>query len=137
MVSSHISLCCSFCGAEETRNHLFFNCIFTGQIWKEVMLRVKKIVNIHCNWEQVVEWGVHALKKNTKLNSLTKIALQACIYFIWLERNSWFHTLQYMTVEYVVHKKLQNIKNRLVSLNRLSDLAVQWVWKLCWSACYL
>lgn len=40
--SSHISPCCIFFGQVEIRDHLFFVCTFTFQIWRSVQTNFPK-----------------------------------------------------------------------------------------------
>lgn len=43
---------------------------------------------IPSKWTQLVDWSMRTLKRGTSINILGKIALHACIYQGWKERNS-------------------------------------------------
>ncbi|CAA7020439.1 unnamed protein product [Microthlaspi erraticum] len=47
---------CLLCGnSEESRNHLFFSCIFSFQVWQEVLLKLS-LVSPPSSWEAVLLW---------------------------------------------------------------------------------
>lgn len=48
---------CPFCGVEESREHLFFDCSFSSQVWKEVVLKFAKLRGDLLSWSSVVSWG--------------------------------------------------------------------------------
>jgi hypothetical protein len=53
---------CSFCrSCIETHDHMFFQCSFSKRIWQEVVRRYM-VDNSYVKWEEVLEWGVNALK---------------------------------------------------------------------------
>lgn len=86
--NTSIPVSCLFCDIAETRDHLYFACPYTSRVWSDVITRVGKAGFIPNDWALLVPWAEHALQRSTSINILSKIALQACIYFIWLERNS-------------------------------------------------
>lgn len=65
------------------------------------------------SWYQIKDWGCKALKKNTPLNSIAKIAFQASLYQIWLERNSRVHSQQFRPVEPIVDLIEKDVRNRV------------------------
>lgn len=57
-----------------------------GSLWNTILARTGKDGAITIRWHQIVQWLYRALKRETKTNLITKLAWQACIYQIWLER---------------------------------------------------
>lgn len=55
---SSISLNCIFCGLVETREHLFFYCVFSSHVWRSTKLSIGKAYNGVSSWQQVVERGL-------------------------------------------------------------------------------
>lgn len=78
---------CSFCDSNETRVHLFFNCLFASQLQRAVILKIGKTGAIPNDWNQLVIWASHALKRKKAENTLAKIDFQACLYHVWREIN--------------------------------------------------
>lgn len=118
---------CSFCGLEESRDHLFFECVFSSLIWSTAMLSSGKASSVPCSWAQLVEWGEHSLKRNTKIKTHAKLVFQACIYYIWLERNAKFHMQQCRSVDSLLHFIFQNVWARLISME----------WRCFWLSMFL
>lgn len=82
---------CVLFGQVEIRDHLFIECLFSMLVWSIEMLRVGKTGLIPSVWRQLLEWGVHALKRNTVRNLTAKLAFHACVYHIWKEKNARVH----------------------------------------------
>ncbi|WMV43182.1 hypothetical protein MTR67_036567 [Solanum verrucosum] len=62
----------------ESHNHLFFECTYSGWIWSK-LLQWQGISRGLCTWQEEKKWAItHA----------TGHSIQAKIYGIWLERNS-------------------------------------------------
>lgn len=80
---------CVLCNiAQESRDHLFFNCPFTWDIWESLTHRSP--INTPSNWQDVLSTlKLTAMTKPWRL--LTLLSWQAVIYFTWSERNSRIH----------------------------------------------
>ncbi|KAI4363593.1 hypothetical protein MLD38_019795 [Melastoma candidum] len=78
------SSACAFClGAEETTDHLFFQCNFTKQLWAQLgqLLRFKFLCTMWEDMEQLYSLCAGA-KGATRITNAAIIML----YYIWLER---------------------------------------------------
>lgn len=77
---------CSFCNYMETCSHLFFECAFTGTIWKRVLSGIGIIRNPTI-WSS--EWRrlMHRARGRNRVAKLIKKASAASIYVVWQERN--------------------------------------------------
>ncbi|KAH0901493.1 hypothetical protein HID58_040996 [Brassica napus] len=47
---------CLLCGThQESRNHLFFECAFSAEVWRAALLRLR-VYNAPTSWESVIDW---------------------------------------------------------------------------------
>ena len=77
---------CCLCTGSENRNHLFFECCYSREVWLKIMdwLSFKWQ---SCDWNQIVIWYCDRLKGNVFKQRIKKMALTTSIYSIWRERN--------------------------------------------------
>ncbi|XP_020271065.1 uncharacterized protein LOC109846253 [Asparagus officinalis] len=94
---------CFLCsGAEaESRNHLFFNCKFSKEVWNNIMgwLCFKWR---SCDWNQVLNWYCFRLRGGRFKHNIKRLALTASIYSIWMERNGRLFNQKSRTVDQLV-----------------------------------
>ncbi|GAV91388.1 zf-RVT domain-containing protein [Cephalotus follicularis] len=78
--------CVSHCGGAESMDHLFFECPYARDIWRDTL----RICNIHRNilpWVEEVQW-LEAYASGDYFSAiLMRLAVGATVYHIWLERN--------------------------------------------------
>ena len=79
----HGSKRCVFCHKDETINHLFFECQFSGSIWSIIQIGSSiyppsSIGNIFGNWLNVVD---------NRFKQLIRVTAFAVIWSLWLCRN--------------------------------------------------
>ena len=81
------STSCVFCSRNiEDRNHLFFECTFTANIWKRVLMLCGES-RMPRTWDNEFLWVIGC--KGKSLCSITKrIAWGAVIYHVWRHRNA-------------------------------------------------
>lgn len=103
---------------EEPRDHLFFEFVFSSEVWGVIFFNLGKSGPIILNWPQVVQWG-SVLTRNTAANVITKLALQSSVYQIWVERNARLHTQTSHSVEVVVKLIKQDVRNIIYSKPKL------------------
>ncbi|XP_020257745.1 uncharacterized protein LOC109834203 [Asparagus officinalis] len=78
----------SFTGAcLESRDHLFFECIFSCNVWNHIMEWLKFEWRSSV-WQQLQNWFNTRLRGKSAKQKLKRLALNAAIYNIWRERNS-------------------------------------------------
>lgn len=85
---SSVPLDCLFCGLDKSRNHLFFECAFSSQVWQVVIAPLGKPFSSSPTRSSIINWGYSALKRSTVVNTVLKLAFEASIYHIWRERNA-------------------------------------------------
>ncbi|XP_024015941.1 uncharacterized protein LOC112089193 [Eutrema salsugineum] len=81
---------CLLCGLEEeSRDHLFFECQFSSEVWR-LLMSFLFFPNAPSNWSISLAW-IESFKAPKHLALAIRQGWQASIYEIWLERNRRFH----------------------------------------------
>ncbi|XP_048611796.1 uncharacterized protein LOC125586052 [Brassica napus] len=81
---------CLLCGhCDESRDHLFLRCSFSKQIWKEITICLGYRPFYFHTWTALIAW-LDAGNTTSPL-ILRRLAAQATIYNIWIERNNRLH----------------------------------------------
>ncbi|CAH8268181.1 unnamed protein product [Arabidopsis lyrata] len=107
---------CLLCGlGDESRNHLFFDCIFSQEIWNGVTLRLH-LFNAPSSWQQVLSWLPNASSSRHISLALLQ-GWQACIYEIWKERNRRFHDGVTQPPHRLLVRILAVVKNKSTALH--------------------
>lgn len=111
---------CILCNNEpETHQQLFFECPFTGKIWRALLgwLSVNKRVT---RWSDEIQWATdHATNKTAQAN-IYRITLAAALYYIWQERNCRTFQHKERTREMIVRMVIQDIHSRTSIFLRLA-----------------
>lgn len=107
---------CVLCGTvDESHNHLFFRCTYTGFFWN----RLTSFADHHWpvdSWENVLQWaGTRFIKKKRFNCLLAKHMLATAVYFIWTERNRRIFQSQNKPAGILVHEAITHI--RLLLMN--------------------
>ena len=82
---------CSLCLEElETRDHIFFGCKYSKEIWKRILLlcELKREVG---TWTEELQWAEQKIKGKVLISIVLRMAWKALIYHIWCERNRRLH----------------------------------------------
>ncbi|XP_039020600.1 uncharacterized protein LOC120152444 [Hibiscus syriacus] len=78
---------CLLCNLEsETRNHLFFECDYAGNLWKAI-LQLCGVNRRASHWDGELAWATHCFKGKSLITRVLKLALSSHVYWIWKERN--------------------------------------------------
>ena len=125
---------CLLCGvAQEARNHLFFECSFSAQVWN-LLTRKLGIFAPPTTWDHVLLWLPTALpNKYGKLAVL--LAWQGVIYELWRERNRRYHDGLTLSPTSVAKLVLSTIVNKCTALHGLgskSALPILQCWMRIW-----
>ncbi|VYS52247.1 unnamed protein product [Arabidopsis thaliana] len=85
-----IELDCLLCGfAHESRNHLFFECVFSAEVWRLITQRLQTSPP-PLLWDQILLWLPKASTSKHRNLALLQ-GWQGAIYALWKERNRRFH----------------------------------------------
>ncbi|GJR54546.1 hypothetical protein Tco_1405067 [Tanacetum coccineum] len=79
---------CSLCGTQpDSHDHLFFDCIFSTQVWDSVKPYMG-VQNMPNNIPSIVAYISPMAKVNSMRSVVTRLVLAAACYFLWQERNN-------------------------------------------------
>ncbi|XP_056860010.1 uncharacterized protein LOC130508492 [Raphanus sativus] len=103
---------CVLCkAAQETRNHLFFQCTFSSQLWEQLVKGILR--NAHTqNWDDIIELISVSTMERKKTLSL-RYAFQISVYTIWRERNKRRHGDSPMPLQVLLKLTDKAIRNKL------------------------
>lgn len=103
---------CGLCQMhDENLPHLFFSCMFSGEVWSSVLQHLGVIRSI-MPWHEEVHWAVKKSRSTKKENCSYNIAFLETVYCIWLQRNSKLFSDHVDHVRGVVNRILFNIACR-------------------------
>lgn len=92
------------CGtASETRDHLFFTCDFSRNLW-QMILKLCGLRRRVGDWSFETQWAMEKIKGKAFITAILKIAWNACIYFIWMERNGRLHDRKWQSEEEILQQ---------------------------------
>ncbi|XP_013623944.1 PREDICTED: uncharacterized protein LOC106329881 [Brassica oleracea var. oleracea] len=81
--------CCLLCGnSPESRDHLFFLCPYSFQVWENA-IGVLGFINPPVQWELVLHW-LSSVSNPAQLAAILQL-WHGSIYVIWQERNARYH----------------------------------------------
>ena len=107
---------CLLCtGSEESRQHLFFDCAYSSEVWSFFCSR------LHLSPPTLFEECLRWLKDPTPDDNvllIVRLIFQAVIYVVWKERNSRLHTGLCRPPQAIIQEIQQTIKLRLDPLSR-------------------
>uniref|UniRef100_A0A6N2M2M8 Reverse transcriptase domain-containing protein n=1 Tax=Salix viminalis TaxID=40686 RepID=A0A6N2M2M8_SALVM len=139
---------CKLCNrADETHEHLFFQCPFSTKVWLSVKTRAN-ILWPNLRWSDLLSWVLHTIKKKDSINNyIGSLAFTSTAYHLWQERNRRIFQNNYQDNE-SVSKDVYHQMGRLNGLSgwgSFSALDGPAVWffgwafllflLLCWAAC--
>ncbi|XP_022735626.1 uncharacterized protein LOC111288994 [Durio zibethinus] len=103
----------------ETRDHVYFECVYTKEVWQKI-LQPCKIDRRVGSWYTELSWSENRLKGKALISTLLRIAWNACIYFIWGERNQRIFKQGEMTTAQMVDKVKEIVRYRLHGLKHIA-----------------
>ena len=116
---SEVNDVCELCrSAGETRDHLFYGCIFSQQIRNEILLLCGHTRRVS-SWNGKLQRAMQRLKGRSLASVILRIAWHAMIYYTWLERNNGFHKGKVGTIMQVLEKIEEVIRIRLMGLKNV------------------
>lgn len=115
--SQGVDVTCVLCkSAGEFRNHLFFECSYTSQLWEHL---VKGILgrDFTTDWSEVVVL-LSRVDNDKKRSFCTRYAFQAIVHTVWMERNKIRHGEKPLPLEVMKKRIDKGVSNKL-SIMRL------------------
>ncbi|GAV92955.1 zf-RVT domain-containing protein, partial [Cephalotus follicularis] len=127
----HSAVCAFNCGATELVEHIFFQCHYSANVWREV-LDMCNIARPILPWPDEVQWmSVHA-KGNAFQHAVKKLAFAATVYHLWIERNKRFFKNQFLPYQEIIQMVRRDVSGKMTSDNksfkceRHHSLCVNW-----------
>ncbi|XP_058783073.1 uncharacterized protein LOC131657723 [Vicia villosa] len=99
---------CLFCGDPESRDHLFFDCRITNQLWHQV-LSWMKISHRPQGWHHELRWIISMANGKSNRAKLVRISIAEAIYHVWTVRN-----MKVFQPSNGGQLRLQEIKDRII-----------------------
>lgn len=106
------SLCLLCNSVDETRDHLFWECGYSFALWSQVASRCR--INPLRRWEDSIE-QMTTLSSPATARSLTLLAWQSTLYWIWNERNQRLHSNQFRSIDSLFSIVDHQIRNKIQS----------------------
>ncbi|XP_023644311.1 uncharacterized protein LOC111832174 [Capsella rubella] len=125
-----IDLDCLLCGlAQESRNHLFFECDFSAEVWRLITQKLR-LSSPPFLWDQILLWlPTASASKHQKLALLQ--GWQGAIFELWRERNRRFHeglSLSPVTIATLIISTLNNKCNAMLQLGLKRGISLLQCW---------
>ncbi|XP_022024393.1 uncharacterized protein LOC110924705 [Helianthus annuus] len=81
-------MCCPLCKYDrDSRNHLFFQCVYASEVWRKVKSLVD-MEDVTDSWDSIIQWMDLNAHSRTAESIICRIVVAASTYFVWQERNS-------------------------------------------------
>lgn len=107
---------CVLCnGQNESRQHLFFDCAFSTQVWSHFLSRMN--LTAPQEFEAVLRWLL-APSRDKNITLIVRLVYQAVIHLVWKERNKRIHSNETKLPGTLIAEIKQMIKLRLDPLAR-------------------
>lgn len=107
---------CVLCvGHDESRQHLFFDCHFSNQVWSYFLSRLH--LAPPTGFEAVLRW-LKAPSRDKNVVLIIRLIFQVVLYVIWKERNQRIHTTVEKPSDTLIAEIQQTIRLRLDLLAR-------------------
>ena len=115
--SQGIDTTCVLCkGGLESRNHLFFECSYTGQVWEHIAKGI--LCNSFTNsWSEIMEILTDLTSDNKSMFCI-RYAFQAVLYAVWRERNKLRHGYKLLPLPVLKRMIDKGIRNRIILISK-------------------
>ncbi|WZZ27984.1 hypothetical protein YC2023_011385 [Brassica napus] len=99
------------------RNHLFFECVYSSQVWHNIGNRSG--LTISSSWDQTLT-ALHHLSGPRHAKLLPLFTWQSTIYYIWSEQNARLHRNTYRPPDSISNSIGSYIKSKIVEIRTSS-----------------
>ena len=111
-----VSSVCPLCdSADESREHLFFTCMFSLDFWNGVFATAPH--SPPSTFEHCLIW-FRSVSADAKLKIIFKIIFQAVVYLLWKERNSRIHNSVSRSVNSLLKELHLILRAKLLGMDR-------------------
>ncbi|KAL2943828.1 hypothetical protein RDABS01_032175 [Bienertia sinuspersici] len=112
--------CCLCNRGVESHSHLFFDCEFSRNCWKQILEWLNAKVQ-HYQLQQMIQWIARSCKGDRIRRQAFCAAVTAMVYALWRARNDLLWSNKPWTVDQVVDEVKFSVKNRILFVNRNSN----------------
>ncbi|XP_039017456.1 uncharacterized protein LOC120148388 [Hibiscus syriacus] len=118
-------LCINCSTHQETRDHIFSNCLLAIGIWKSI-LNMNGMNFYALTWDEMVARACSSWKGKSLLIAILKISWNAFIYFFWQERNQRLFQGRFRSADVILKEIVDVVAIRLRdrSINRLDSTSL-------------
>ena len=107
---------CLLCsGCDESRQHLFFDCVYSSEIWAYFCSRTR--VTPPIVFEDCLRW-LRNSSTDPNILLVVKLIFQAVVYMVWKERNARLHSNVSRPTHAIIQEVKQTVRLRLDLLSR-------------------
>lgn len=109
---------CLLCNSSpESRDHLFFSCQFSWDLWCYLARRCGVLPER--TWMSVTT-QLQSFRSQSWSGRLILLCWQCCVYWIWQERNSRLHRSSFRSVEAIIKLVDRQIKDKILSYREVN-----------------
>lgn len=104
---------CLLCNAaDESRDHLFFECPYSFEVWNSLARKANCMPSP--SWAQTLRYLEHRICSKPQ-RCLGLLAWQASVYFVWTERNNRLHRQHFRSASSIAASAYSLVKNKISS----------------------
>lgn len=115
-----VSGACVFCGDLESRNHLFFSCTYSAEVWSGLTRNLLG-ARYTTQWQEIIELLLDS-DSDIIASFLRRYVFIVSVYWIWRERNGRLHGEIPMPSGRMKQSIDKQIRNRLTSIRSMGDV---------------
>lgn len=113
---------CCFCWTEiESDKHLFFKCSISKQVWTQIFHKCSTSP-IQISWKSIMKWISRELSLANMEGVVAKLAFQAAMYHVWMEKNARRFYNKCRTINQIVEAIVWEVKSKFGSLEQYLKL---------------
>ncbi|KAL1194497.1 hypothetical protein V5N11_010404 [Cardamine amara subsp. amara] len=120
--------CCLCSQLEEIKDHLLLTCVFSSQIWGQILTRLSSLTTLFHNWNDSMDWSKDNSSHVPAI--LRKLVPQATIYHLWKQRNNVVHnhiSIPTLSIFKSLDREIRNIISSRKHKNHCHNLMQLWL----------
>lgn len=122
------TVCCLCSTSDESRDHLFVDCSYIKILWDLLLRKLSESHIIFTSWLQLLCWSSSDSSRSPR--TLRSIAVQAVVYYTWIERNNRVYKNQMLPASdlfKLVDKTVRNTISARKTRKQFKNLMVLWL----------
>ncbi|XP_058781815.1 uncharacterized protein LOC131656046 [Vicia villosa] len=110
---------CVFCSAEETMDHLLFECSKTNEVWRNILTWVG-YNRIPSTWTNESTWLITKTRKKGWRRDILKVAIAETVYAVWRMRNELIFN-QHTMDDTITNTIKENVVLRCIGYKKIAN----------------